>query len=164
MPVSANYYLYFIIGYLIGNYSIRKRTRIVLYILGTIGFIMQLIPTYYLSINANHIVETFKGYYNLPCYLQSIAVFILIRQIYNKCQNRKNRIQLAIIRFSEWFRPYTFGIYLLHQLVLLGLLHFMDISQTSIWWRLIGPWLIIFISILLINLLRKIRIFKPLLP
>lgn len=164
LPVAANYYLYFIIGYLFSDYNPNKRIRIILYILGAIGFLMHLIPTYYLSVNANHIVDTFKGYYNLPCYLQSVAVFILIRQIYYCFEIRKNRIQLAIIKFFEWFRPYTFGIYLLHQLVLLGLLRFMDISQTSIWWRIFGPWVIIFISIALINLLRKIWIFKPLLP
>ena len=60
--------IYVIVGYLIDNYEIPKKLRIFIYVFSLLVR-LHLFGTYYLSINSNRIIDTFKGYSNVPCFI-----------------------------------------------------------------------------------------------
>lgn len=59
---------------------------------------------------------------------------------------------------------YTFGIYLIHWYIIQFLIKIFSIDITSILFRLIGPFIVIIICVILINILRKFPIIERIVP
>ena len=153
--VCANNMIYPLIGYLLDKYDLQKRDRIIIYILGIIGLLAHIIGTYVLSAKAGILIDTFKGYCNLPCLLSSVSVFLFIKEL---CK----RVNLPKI-FNK-LSKYTFEFYLMHYVVidLFRLIFKPDIRR--IWFRTTMPFIVIPVVILITWLLRKIPIVKKIVP
>ena len=50
---------------------------------------MHIIGTYKLSMDAGKIIDTYKGYTNIPCIMYSVAIFVLLKDIGNRITNYK---------------------------------------------------------------------------
>lgn len=155
MPLGSNYLIYVLLGYCIDQYEIKRKCRILIYILGFAGLIMQCLGTWYLSYEAGQIIQTFKGYINVPCILYSVAVFILFRY-----QDYAD----SSIRILDKISGDTFGIYLIHWFILDYIVSFSEISRYSIWYRVGGGILVFVVSGLLVKILRHIPQLRKVLP
>ena len=69
-----------------------------------------------------------------------------------------------INKIVNFLNPYTFGIYLVHCYVIKSLIKIFNIEVTSIVFRLIGPFVVILISVSLIYLIRKIPVISKIIP
>lgn len=147
--------LYVIIGYLLSHYDLTKNQRYMIYLLSILGLLMHIIGTYILSMDAGRIIDTYKGYYNVPCILNSVGIFIFIKELSKKVKKYK------IINFIG---KYTFSIYLMHWYILRVLTKLFHLSTVSILYRLGLPFVIIGICILITFILRKIPIIKKIVP
>lgn len=158
-PLSVNicggYLLYVIIGYLLSNYELSKKTRYIIYTFSIIGLLMHIIGTYILSINANKIVDTYKGYNNVPCILYSIGVFVFIK---NVC------LKIRSLNFLTFLSNYTFSIYLIHWFVLTITKNEFNINTRSIIYRLGFPLITVAICVIITWVLRKIPLLKKIVP
>ncbi len=156
--VTSGYLFYVIVGYLLHNYTLEKKWRKIIYILGVAGLCMHIVGTYKLSIEAGYIVDKFKGYINVPCVLYSIALFIFLKELVNKYENKK------IISFILRFNKYTFAVYLIHFFVMDILVDLFIINTFSIYYRVIGAFIIFILCCVFTKIIRKIPFGKYLLP
>lgn len=156
MPFGANYIFYLFLGYYIANYEIPKKLRFVIYALGLVGVATQILGTYYLSIEAGKIIDTFKGYMGVPCILQSAALFLYFKNIdFSKIK--------FILKICEFFKADTFGVYLVHWYVICVCM-IIGIPDTSIVFRTVGGVAVFIVSALIVKIMRKIPIIRNLVP
>lgn len=162
--VVGSYLLYVLTGYYFSRVKISKKIEVIIVILGVIGLIMHIVGTHVLSMRAGEIVSSYKGYNNLPAFLYSVAMFVFFKNIGdNLLRNRFFGMFVGLIK------KYTFGIYLIHYFVMdiikkyLYMLIF-GLQDTSIIYRLTAPFVIIFVCIGVIEILRRIPIINLFVP
>lgn len=158
VTVSSGYIFYVLIGYVLSKERLDKKWRFLSYFLGIIGLLMHLLGTYHLSIAANMIVQTYKGYTNLPCVLYSVAAFIFLREVGERIKS--DRVWKSI----NWVGKYTFAIYLMHWFVMDVLKKIFVINEYSIVYRVGAPIVVCGICILIAWLLRKIPAVRKIVP
>lgn len=109
-PLTYSGWISFIfIGYYIDKYEIVKKHRMIIYVLGIIGFLTMVVPTIFISYHKNESCSWFDEYYDAPCVLYSASVFLFFK---NKTNN--NQIVTKIMPFFNFVAPTTLGIYVLH--------------------------------------------------
>lgn len=159
VSVVKGYLFYVLVGYLITNYEIDKRIRYIIYVLGIFGLLIHIIGTYSYSMSAGYIIQTFKGYNNLPCVLYSVAIFIFFKYF----GERALSINL-ISKIVNVVKKYTFSVYLTHWFILRILVWLFPINTYSIVYRLGIPFVVLIIVIVLTYIVRKIKLGRLILP
>ncbi|WP_304747869.1 acyltransferase [Dubosiella newyorkensis] len=159
IPILEGFMVYPLLGYVINNIQLTKRFRHIIYFIGLFSLILIIFGTYYESIKINAINEIFKGYLNLPCILYSLSMFCFLREIFPKIKNNK-----MVYLFIKWLRPYTFSIFLIHFFFLDSIERFLSIDQRSIIYRLIGPFVVIILSVCFAYIIRLFKYGKFILP
>lgn len=157
--VCAGYSIFPIIGYLLKEYTIGKKMRITIYCVSLIGLLMYILGTYMLSFKNKSINGAYKGYTNVPCVLYTCGVFLFFKDVGNKI------MQISFLRkLTKCLAKYTFGIYLLHELVFHYLCRYLGENTNLLICRL-GLFIVIIpICVLIIFLLQKIPIIKNIVP
>lgn len=100
---------YFVLGYYLHTVEISKRTEVVIYILGVLGFGATILLTKYMSYYLGSPTTTFYGNMTLNVLLESVAVFTLAKCRISKII-KSERTQKAFKKMSKL----SFGIYLMH--------------------------------------------------
>lgn len=109
-PLTYSGWISFIfIGYYIDKYEIVKKHRVIIYVLGIIGFLIMVVPTIFISYHKNESCSWFDEYYDAPCVLYSASVFLFFKSKINN-----NQIVTKIMPFFNFVAPTTLGIYVLH--------------------------------------------------
>lgn len=109
-PLTYSGWISFIfIGYYIDKYGIVKKHRVIIYVLGIIGFLTMVVPTIFISYHKNESCSWFDEYYDAPCVLYSASVFLFFKSKINN-----NQIVTKIMPFFNFVAPTTLGIYVLH--------------------------------------------------
>lgn len=109
-PLTYSGWISFIfIGYYIDKYEIVKKHRMIIYVLGIIGFLTMVVPTIFISYHKNESCSWFDEYYDAPCVLYSASVFLFFKSKINN-----NQIVTKIMPFFNFVAPTTLGIYMLH--------------------------------------------------
>lgn len=152
------YMSYVLVGYLINKYEVSKRWRGILYSLGLVGLVIHIVFTYTLSYEAGYVVQTWKGYANIPCVLYSVAIFVLLKQIGEKIKNEK------IVKSLDFISQYTFSIYLMHWYILQYIVEFFAIDSRAIMYRVGAPFLVFIICIGITWCVRKVPVLRRVLP
>lgn len=160
VTVGSGYLLYLILGYLLHKYEIGRWPRYVLYGTGLVGLMLHIVGTYKLSVAAGSIVSVYKGYNNVPCVMYSVAVFLLLKQIWG---GKLGQV-LSAKRLIRFLRNYTFSLYLIHWYVMKIMVKELDINTQSIYYRLGAPFVILAITVLVTAVMRKIPFVKNILP
>lgn len=150
--VASGYLLYVLLGFLISNIDFKHRDRILIYILGVIGFLLQFIGTSYLSIRDGQINQLWLGYFKIPEVFMSVAVFMACK--YFKIRSDKSR--RAIVFLSK----HSFGVFLIHYYFVQSFPVFFHFNSASIIWRTIGAVSIYLFSSLIVSLLGKVKFLK----
>lgn len=154
LPVGGGYILYVVLGYLLANTDLDRRQRGLIYILSIIGLMMHICGTYYLSVRSGEIVQTFKGYLNVPCVLYSTGIFVLFKYHFDWLK------RTDISKLSK----YSFPVYILHYFVMDFFTGHFSINTYSIYYRVFFPFVIISICVAFTYLIRKIPYLKNILP
>lgn len=162
VQVASSYLLYVLFGYVISHYETNIIVEIIIYVCGVIGVLTQIIGTYTLSMDAGTIDVTYKGFENLPCILYSMAVFMLIKRVGPFIMKK------GFAKFMNFVGSFTLGIYLVHWYVMEILekigIRYIGLDTTSLVYRLVSPFVIIAICILIIWIIRKIPIIRNIVP
>ena len=159
IAVGSGYLLYSILGYLFNKLEFSKKQKRIIYLLAFLGLLIHMCGTYFVSMEADKVLMTYKGYDNVPCVLYSLGIFLFVKEnIHYLC---KTSFRQAFERLKD----YTFAIYLLHWFVMHSLIRFLHIDTHSIIYRLGGIFLVSFICICLTWCIRKIPVLgKKVLP
>ncbi len=103
---SLGYVFYFILGYYLYTYNLSKKKTILIHILGLITVIITILLTIILSIKYHKPIGLFSANLTINMAIISTSIFLLA----------KSHFKYNI--FIEKLSKYTFGIYLIHPLVL----------------------------------------------
>lgn len=153
--VVNGYILLSMIGYVLAGREFKSNERIIVYILGVIGWAIHFWGTNYLS-DPGTIDTTFKGYLNLPAVLQAAGVFLFVK--YHTPKNEYLR------KMISWISGRTLGIYLIHFYTIAVLMKNLKADITSISWRTGGAVLVFAFSACIIWIMQKIPFVKKLVP
>lgn len=155
---GSRYVFYVLAGYLLHTYDFSVWQRRAIYGLAAVGLLAHIWGTYTLSMRAGEIIETYKGYLNVPCILYSVGIFVFSKEFAAHINSKQ------VLRGLHWLKQYTFSVYLLHTLVLTSLKRILPVDETQLWWRLGAPLLVIGICIAVTYCARKCRPLRAILP
>lgn len=150
ITVGSGYLLYLILGYLYTKLDFSKKNKRIIYLLAFLGLLVHIFGTYFVSMEAGKVIQTYKGYINVPCILYSLGVFLFVKENANWLSESSFKGML------EELKSYTFAIYLLHWFVMQLLIRAFRIDTHSIVYRLGGVFLISFICVCITWIIRKI--------
>ena len=156
LDVAGGYLFYVLLGYWLSTYEVTKEQRRIIYVLAIAGLFAHIVGTYELSMSAGKIIQTYKGYLNVPCILYSVGVFVFLKENAERILRNGGGVLLL--------KNYTFAIYLLHWFVMRYWIELTHCDTHSIFWRLGGPFLVGAICIGITYVIRKIPIIKFILP
>ena len=160
--VGFEYLFYVLVGYVLHKKELRLKFRLIIYGFAVAGLLAHIIGTYSESLsNPGGSLMLYKGYYNLPCVLYSVGVFLFVKQAAARIKNEK-----AIKAFS-YLQGFTFPVYLIHRYFLDYIeenLHILNIPRASLFYALSATVVSIALSVLLTMLLRKIPVVRNIVP
>lgn len=157
--IGAGYLFYAIVGYLIKESQLSKKVEWFIYIGAVIGLCMHIIGTHVLSMRNGMIIETYKGYLNVPCIMYSLGVFLFFKKYGNKIM-KFAVINKLISRISK----YTFAVFLLHMNVIKLMYYFYFWNLNSLYYNLFGVFFIVSLCIIMTFVLRKVPVVKYIVP
>ncbi len=161
--VGFEYLFYVLVGYVLHKKEIKPKYRLIIYVVATLGLVAHIIGTYYAtksSVNG-YVSSLYKGYYNLPCVLYSIGIFLFVKQVATKIKSKK------VIKAFSYLQGYTFPIYLIHRYYLDVFeenLHLINMERASLIYVVSATILALILSILTTMLLRKIPVLRHIVP
>lgn len=156
-PICGAYLIYPLLGYLLHHTSVSFKWRMLIYGLGLLSLLAHIGVTTWMTPIDGPICSLVKGYTKLPALLYASAIFLFakyeLRQLYG----------LACVQgWIEYFKPTTFGIYLLHIYGYYICNALMDTS--TYWYRLMFPWVAFLSLAVLIRWCQKIKLLTLFLP
>lgn len=151
VPVVGSLFIYILLGYLLATEQVDKSKRIFLYILGFAGFAFRLIYTYIFSMQNQKTDTSIKGYVIFHSVFLAIAVFE-----WGKNVRWEKWIPRKVIKWIPTISSCSFGIYLLHKMVMYYERTALGLSLQSHIWRFAMVPVTYLISLGIIFLLKKI--------
>lgn len=113
---ALGYVGYFVGGYYLSKIELSKMVERIIYILGLCGFAMTIIGTAALSFAAGKADITLYDSMAVNVMLESIAVFIFVKETF-----QRRVISEKVKDFLGVLSKYSFGVYLVHLLILRGI-------------------------------------------
>ena len=157
-PICTGALMMTMLGYMAANNEIPKKWRRIIYILGICGLFAHILGTMYVSFKAGDIVNTFKGYWNVPCMLYTMAIFVFFKY---------HRFRIPVFNNKKLLRSIagaSFGIYLIHYYFIDIFLRLFHTSGESWQWRIFGTFLVYGISLATVLIMKKIPVLKKIVP
>ena len=149
---------YFILGYFLNKTPIKKNSRLVIYILGIVGFISTVLLTVLAANYSQKPNGIFYGNLTVNVLLESAAVFVFFKSIFGNLK-LNDKAKNLIVKLSK----YSFGVYLVHVMVLVALnkvFHINTLSFNPIFSVPIITVLIFIVSYIISAIINNIPILK----
>ena len=151
-PLGGGYILYVLLGYLLSTVKENKYVRRIMYFLAILSVIIRYFGTLYLSVINNTKDTTFWGDQYFMNVFLAISVFLFFKnQRYRLIQNSP-KIQNMV----QYISNCSFGVYLIHYLVITFFISYVHIDNSSLLWRTLGIFVVYYFSLLIVSLLKKI--------
>lgn len=161
LSILINGYLeYVFLGYLLSTEELSKKQRIVIYILGLASAIFRYAYIYYFSTKNGIIDRTFFEYTQFHSVFLAVAVFVFIKNINFDFVEKNQKIANLLAQISGC----SFGIYLIHKIVMYYEISIFSINEYGWQWRTIGIITTYLISLTIVYILKKIPIVKRIVP
>ena len=156
----GGYVIFIILGYLLSTQNINKKYRILIYIGAVIGLIYRFVTTFYLSKQAGSVVKTTCGYTSWHAILLTAAVFLIIKNLNFEKIITNSKVRNFITKMSGC----SFGIYLIHKIVMYYEQKILSIDVYSWQWRTIGIFSTYIICLAIVSIIKKLPLFKKIVP
>ena len=155
----GRYVIFVILGYLLSTQEINKKKRALLYLGAFIGIIFRYTSTYILSKQIGSVVKITWGYTSWHSILLACAVFVFVKNIH--CDNSyKHNASIILMNLSNC----SFGIYLIHRIIIYYEIHILQINTASWQWRTIGVITTYLICVMIVMVMKKIPILSKIVP
>ena len=156
----GGYIIFVLLGYLLSTEDISKKKRIMLYVFTIIGVLYRYLTTFILSKELGYVVKTTWGYTSWHSILLACSVFVIIKQLFTTKFNLSKKHAKLLSKVSSG----SFGIYLIHQIVMYYEKAIFNINPAMWEWRTIGVITTYIISLLIVLVIKKIPIIKKIVP
>lgn len=159
-PLTGGYILYVVIGYLLATVSLERKQRYWIYLGGILGVIVRYGATYILSIKENAINKVTWDYKNFPAVLLSVAVFVFFKYIEWEKVFKTEMLKNLIRNISSA----SFGIYLIHMIIIRALLSIFHWNTYGWKWRWGGPFIVYGSALCIVLIIKKVPILRKIVP
>ena len=122
IPID-DYLGFFILGYFIRTQTISNKITKAVYVLAFFSLLLTILGTYFETVSAGKFVEFYYEYLSPNTVIVALAVFIFFKNF-----NPSNHFFSKVVNF---FNKRSFGIYLIHILILNILSDFFGVNATS---------------------------------
>lgn len=130
----GDYIVYILLGYYFSVTEVSNKIRNYICGCAIILVVFKYICTLYLSLLTEGYDKTLCGYVNVLTVIYTVAIFLFIKSIdFGKLE--KSTLCMNIINTLS---GYSFGVYLIHMMVIRIEKMVFDIDVLSIWWRTLG--------------------------
>jgi surface polysaccharide O-acyltransferase-like enzyme len=153
---------YVILGYLLSTTTITKHRRYLIYFLGVLSSASIFFGSYYLNIILNHgpeLNKLFMTFSSLSNYMMSVAVFVFICSI-----NWAVIINQSSAALISKIAQLSFGIYLVHKLVLYAANYLFDFDERKVLYKTLGAIVLYLSSAIIVAILKKIKYVQKIIP
>jgi len=165
-PLTLGFIGFFILGYLLGNWMLSRLTVSLAAVAWFAASLVTVIGTYLLTRNSGKFDGFFYDLMSLNVTVASAAAFLLLRWI------SESRVfaSAKVHDFIHWLASGTFGIYLVHILVIEILhgwipgLHLDSFMGNPIWSIPLVTVFVLLISFLIVRVLQKIPVLDHIVP
>lgn len=155
VPVIGSLIIYVLLGYLLATENISKKGRILLYSVGFGGFLFRFVYTYILSVQNQKTDTSIKGYAIFHAVFLSVAVFEWGKNVrWDKWLPEWFKKRISIISSC------SFGIFLLHKIVMYYERSGFRLSAKSHLWRFAFVPVTYLVSLCIVFVLKKIPIVR----
>ena len=155
LNVALGYSGYFVLGHFLYNHQFGRRIRMMIYASGMISFVCVVLITHFISHHVNRAEIYFYDNLILFTLLEATAMFVW-------ATSSSHQVSPSIRRYVIHLSDFSFGIYLVHLLLLGAVCYFMPTS--SAWWLLlfipVFSILVFALSYLVIWVLRSVPFMK----
>ena len=158
--MMGTYAMYAVLGYLLSTTDVPKKYRIILYCLAILLVICRYAATAVLSVEAGSLVKFAWGYGQFHAIILASAVFVFVKNMKFSWLKKHERI----INLLGKLAVCSFGVYLIHKIVMYYEVKWFGVDEASIWWRTIGALLTYGVSVLIVLIMKKIPVLKRLVP
>ena len=159
-PIAMGDIMYVVLGYLISTQDIKRKRRYIIYGLGVLAVFIRYFGTYYLSQNNGQLNKLFFGYTYFTALFLALAVFVFFKNVNYEKIFKQDKTKKIISKVSAC----SFGIYLIHQIVMTYEIKFLNINIQSWQWRTIGAVLTYVVCLSIVYIIRKIPLIKKIVP
>lgn len=155
IPVASGLIIFPVLGYLLATMELRRKTRFWLYASAIMATMFRYIYTYIWSYRTETTDVSIKGYEKFYSVLLAAAVFVLIKSIrWDNILKQKSK------EFLHTLASYSFGVYLIHMIVIYYELRLLN-QTASMWsWRTIFVPMTYGIALCIVWALNKIPVIK----
>lgn len=123
IPLLMGYIGYFILGYYLQKYEVKKVTKYILYVLGFISAATISAVVYLMSVDSMTLNEKYYEHFSIFCLFMGAALFIYIKNVsWDEILNVKMKKVVASLSNA------TFGIYFSHLIVSRTVLNSMTVN------------------------------------
>jgi len=156
--IDAGYIIYIFSGYIIQNYIFSTFEKILIYIIGLISFLIQLLGTQISSYRHNRTIEFHMGYLQLPTILYCTSFFLFIKENFSLISKKLNK------KYINKIGSLTIGPFFLHWPLIEFFQKFPGLIFRMKIFTFYGGSFICIISFILTYILKKIPIVRYLVP
>ena len=153
--IKVGHIIYIFAGYIIHHYEFKFKSKLKIYLIGIIGFLLFFFGTKVLTIKNNRSIYLHKGYANVPCLIYSCSFFLFIKEysyIFNKIISKKLINKIGSL---------TMGPFYLHfPLIEAFNKYYYKINKLSLRYRLFDGIILYCLSIIITIIMSKIPLIK----
>ena len=117
---------YYVLGYYVSNTNLTGKQSGIIYIGGLSGFLSTVVLTFAMSRYKGEATDLFYSYMSVNVVLEALSVFVFIRNLFSHAEFREKPCG-----FIRQLSKYSFGIYLVHALIITTLDMELGLSNLS---------------------------------
>ena len=158
--LTGGYVVYVLLGYFLSTSELSKSKRLLLYTAGILAAVLRYGYTYIMSVRSGSLDRTFWGYTNITTVFLASAIFIFFKYTNWDFLYRHKWIDKLVSQVSSC----TFGIYLVHMIVITYVVELTGVGVSRFLWRTVGAVGVFIISFIITFLLKQIPLIKKIVP
>lgn len=157
----GQYIIFVLLGYMLSTRDISDKKKKLIYVGAIVGLLYRYIITFIISKKSGIVYKDIWGYNSWHSVLLACAVFLIIKNLKFDERLQDNK---KVRKLLENISGCSFGIYLIHELIMYYEIKIFNINGYCWEWRTIGILTTYFISLCVIFILKKIPIIKKVVP
>lgn len=158
--IMDGYLIYVLLGYQLSQTDISKKWLYISLILGVLAYFVRYFGTIICSAQAGTLSTIFYGYLTIWALLPACAIFLLMKALEGKFQLFQSGIKDKISLLSSL----SFGVYLIHKLVMAAVVKLFHLNMYELLYQIIGPIIVYVISCIIISILKQVPFIKHIVP
>ena len=126
LKIVLGFTIYFIVGYCLNNVALSNKAKLIIYILGIVGFVSTVVFSLIISKKLDKPIAIFYSNESVNVFFEAVSIFVLIKNIISK-----SRFGNKTINAIQLLSKYSFGAYLIHALILTILNKFANLHSLT---------------------------------